>query len=500
MSALNTWIDAQIALPANLHLAATDTDFQTFATGDNPQYAQSNRQAAWWKTTVTAPDQLRQRVAFALSELFVVSDVNSTLGGTPRGMANYYDILVRGAFGNFRDVLEQVTLSPVMGVYLSSLRNAKPTFEKSTGKQLTFADENFAREVMQLFTIGLNELQPDGTLKLDAMGLPIPTYNQATITETARVFTGWAFTGDTTVNSNFRGAASNYLAPMALYPAFHDDGAKTIVRGVQVPASQGGAADLKQTLDALFNHPNTAPFVARALIQRLTTSNPSPGYVYRVAQAFANNGAGVRGDLGAVVRAVLMDYEARSPAVAATASFGKLKEPVLRMTALLRAYNGASNAGRYAGGFMVPENTMSEAALRSPTVFNFFAPSYRQPGLIAGSGLDSPEFQIVNDSTAISVPNFLWNVTYGNRSATNMADTAVGLQLDPLLAVADDSQALIDQTNLVLTGGQLPKAISDRLVTALNTMPSYGVQSNRVERVRSAIYLTLTVPGGAVQK
>jgi len=499
-SALHTWIDAQIALPPSSHLDATDADFKAFSTGDNPQYSPSNRQATWWKLSVSAPDQLRQRVAFALSQLFVVSDVNSTLYGTPRGMANYYDVLVRGAFGNFRDLLEQVTLSPVMGVYLSSLRNAKATFDK-TGKQLTYADENFGREVMQLFTIGLNQLQPDGTLKLDAMGLPIPTYDQTTITETARAFTGWSFASDTTVNSNFRGAASNYLAPMALFANYHDDGAKTIVGGRQIPANQGGAKDLKDVLDALFNHPNVAPFVARSLIQRLVTSNPSPGYVYRVAQAFQDNGSGVRGDLGAVVRAVLLDYEARSPAVAATASFGKLKEPLLRMTALLRAYNGGSNVGRFTGAFMFPENQNDEAALRSPTVFNFYAPTFTEAGLLAGAGLVAPEFQIANDTTAISVPNFLWNVIYGTRSATNPADTAVGLQLDALLPIANDSQALIDATNLLLAGGQLPPAISDRLVAALNAMPNpNNVASNSIERVRSAIYLTLAVPQGAVQK
>jgi uncharacterized protein (DUF1800 family) len=272
------------------------------------------------------------------------------------------------------------------------------------------------------------------------------------------------------------------------------------VGGVQIPASEGGAADLKTELDTLFNHPNTAPFVARALIQRLVTSNPSPGYVYRVAQVFANNGAGVRGDLAAVVRAILLDYEARSPEVATTASFGKLKEPVLRMTALLRAYNGGSNAGRFTGAFMYPENVLSQAALRSPTVFNFFTPQYSLPGPLAANGLVSPEFQILDDSTAISAPNFLWNVTYGNRSATNAADLTIGIQVDPLIPISDDSQALVDATSLLLTGGQLPKATSDRIVTALDALPSYGVLSNKIERIHSTIYLMLTVPSGAVQK
>lgn len=497
---LRTWIDRQIAVTPSLHLDAVDADFKAFATGDNPQYSQSNRQAAWWKLSLTAPDQLRQRVAFALSELFVVSDVNGTLSGNARGMANYYDLLVNGAFGNFRTLLEQVTLSPVMGVYLSSLRNAKATYDKS-GALLTSADENYAREVMQLFTIGLSQLQPDGTLKLDALGMPLPTYDQTTITQVAKVFTGWSFAADTSVASNFRGAAANYLSPMVLYPTYHDDTAKTVVGGAVIPANQGGAKDLKDMLDTLFNHPNTAPFVARALIQRLVTSNPSPGYVYRVAQVFANNGSGVRGDLGAVMKAILLDYEARTASVAATASFGKLKEPLLRVSGVLRAFGAAANNGRYA--YLNPEGNLAEASLRSPTVFNFFEPAYIQPGVLAGNGLYAPEFQILTDTTAISVPNQLWSFIYANRSTTNTADATLGLTLDSLTPLARTPAALVEQTNLLLAGGGLPKAITDRIVAAITAMPnstSTTVASSDIERVRSAIYLTVSVPQGAIQK
>jgi uncharacterized protein (DUF1800 family) len=289
------------------------------------------------------------------------------------------------------------------------------------------------------------------------------------------------------------------MAPMVQFPTYHEDGAKTVVSGVQIPANQGGAKDLKDMLDTLFNHPNTGPFVARALIQRLVTSNPSPAYVYRVAQVFANNGSGVRGDLGAVVRAILLDYEARSTAVAGTASFGKLKEPLLRVTAIMRAFNAAANNGRY--NYLNPENQSAEAALRAPTVFNFFEPAYVQPGVLANAGLYAPEFQILTDTTAITLPNMLWNLIYANRSSTNTADATVGIQLDTLLPIANDSQALINATNLILAGGQLPKTILDRLVTALNGMPNpNNVPSNSIERVRSAIYLTVTVPQGAIQK
>ena len=505
---LNNWISAQIALPASLHLTATDEDWRTYtAIADNPQYSQQNRQAAWWKLALTAPDQLRQRVAFALSELMVVSDLNGVLANNARALANYYDIMTRGAFGNFRTVLEEVTLSPIMGVYLTSLRNSKATFDAS-GKAITLADENYAREIMQLFTVGLSQLQPDGTLKVDPLGVPIPSYDNKTITEMARVFTGMAFYSANPV-PNFRGEPTNYLQPMMMYPAFHDDGAKTIIGGMTLPANQGATKDLSDALDALFNHPNTAPFISRQLIQRLATSNPSPGYVYRVAQAFANNGRGVRGDLGAVVRAILMDYEARSSAVAATASFGKLKEPLLRATEILRAFNGGANNGRV--GIFNPEGTLAQAALRASTVFNFFEPAYVYPGDLAAAGLVAPEYQLLTDTTAISMPNQLWNYIYGSRSgmpgtttALNPAEGTVAVLFDStILAMARNPQALIDYANLVLAGGSLPKTVTDGFVRAITTMPNStaaALGSTDVERVRSAIYLTVTVPQGAIHK
>jgi uncharacterized protein (DUF1800 family) len=506
---LSAWITAQTALPASLHRAAMTEDFAAFtASGESPVLDWRNRQSAWWKLALSSPDQLRQRVAFALSQILVVSEQNSTLYNNSIGLANYYDILVNGAFGNFRQLLENVTLSPMMGVYLSSLRNAKATVDARTGATLTSPDENYAREVMQLFTIGLNQLQPDGTLKLDPSGLPIPTYDQKTITEVAKVFTGWAFASDTSNANNFRGAGANYLAPMVLFPTFHETGAKTLFNGIQIPANQGGAKDLRDTLDALVNHANTGPFLSRQLIQRLVTSNPSPGYVYRVAQAFANDGTGTRGNLGAVVRAILTDYEARSPAVAATASFGKLKEPLLRATAVLRAFDGASNLGRYANApFHVSINTesaLAQAPLHAPTVFNFFEPNYVQPGALAASGLYAPEYQILNDTTAISQPNQLWNFIYANRSTTNTIETTVGIRLDRLLPLARTPQALVDQANLILAAGALPKAVTDRFVAALTAMPvgtgTAFTTAQDIERVRSALYLTISVPQGAIQK
>lgn len=496
----NTWLNEQFALPPTLQRVATMADFAAYntvggqgnrdtATGVYQYPGGSHRQAAWWRTALTAPDQLRQRVAFALSEILVVSDQNGTLSAWQEGTANYYDILVRGAFGNFRTVLEEVTLSPMMGIYLSSLRNGK-----ATGTAL--ADENYAREIMQLFTIGLNELQPDGTLKLDPSGQPIATYSQTTITEMAKVFTGWSY-NSTAASPNFRGGAADYINPMMIYPAFHDTTQKTIIGGKILPANQDGAKDLKDTLDALFNHPNTGPFICRQLIQRLVTSNPSPGYVYRVAQVFANNGAGVRGDLAAVTRAILTDYEARSPAFVNTAAYGKLKEPLLRLTAILRAFGSASNSGRF--NIANPETGLAQAALRAQTVFNFFEPDYVLSGDLAAAGLYAPEYQILTDTTAISTPNTFYTYIYNNRSTTDQAQQTIGLTLDGLVPYAKTPLALVDQLNLLLCGYSMPPPMATRIVTALTAMPTNSVAAD-TERVRSAIYLIVTSPEGAVQK
>ena len=498
----HAWINEQMTFGPASHRRETVDDFRRNATNGGTgtrdpvslayeRPGGAHRQAAWWKIAVTGQDQLRQRTAFALSQILVASDLNGTIGQWQEGAANYYDIFVNGAFGNFRDVLEQVSLSPIMGIYLSALRNAKA----ANG---TTPDENYAREIMQLFTIGLNELNPDGTLRLDPNGQPIPTYTQDTIVQTAKVFTGWAYanaTPNATANTNlFRGSPANYIDSMMLWPAFHDDTAKTIVGGQVLPAGQGGIKDLKDTLDALFNHPNTAPFISRQLIQRLVTSNPSPGYIYRVSQVFANNGAGVRGDLGAVVRAILLDYEARSPAVASTATFGKLKEPLLRGTALFRAFNARSNDGR----FNIPnaEGNLAQAALRAPTVFNFFEPNFVLPGATAAAGLYAPEYQIMTDTTAITQPNFYYTYIVSNRSANPAEQTPLPV-FDSQVALAATPTQLVDNLSLLLTGGTMPSAVSTRIVNALNSLPA---STPALEKVRVAVYLTVTSPSGAIQK
>jgi uncharacterized protein (DUF1800 family) len=484
---IDGWITAQLELPFTSHRTAMLTDFRTFGGGGNGVFNQVNRQAAWWNIALTAPDQLRQRVALALSEILVVSDVSFDESAT-EGLAHYYDLLGAASAGNFRTLLENVTRSPIMGIYLSSLRNSKAN--ASTG---TSPDENYAREVMQLFTIGLNLLRPDGTLKLDPNGLPIPTYNQATVSEMAKVFTGWSY-ASTKTTPTFRSEPSDYVNPMQLFAAFHDDGAKNIVNGVVLSPGQGGARDLQQALDALFLHPNTGPFIARQLIQRLVTSNPIPAYVYRVAQKFDNNGSGVRGDLGAVVRAILTDYEARAVTTVTSPNFGKLKEPLIRATALLRTFGATPASGRYVQNLLSTQLPLAQAALRSPTVFNFFHPDYVEPGPLAAAGLVAPEFEITDAAYAISVPNFLRGYIF-NAAGTN-PDTLV-LNLTYEQTLVSTPSALLDHLGLVMGGGNLPQAVRDRVTTMLAALPA---ATSALERVQRTILVLSTSPAGATQK
>ena len=527
---IDAWITAQLALPFTSHRAAVLADQATY--GGSGSFTNwnaitlYNRQSAWWKNVLTAPDQLRQRVAFALSELFVISDVSLGNDNQAEPLAVYYDILGNGAFGSFRTLLENVTLNPMMGNYLTWIRNAKA--DVTTGQT---PDENYAREVMQLFTVGLNLLQPDGTLQLGADGQPIATYTQPTVTEMAKVFTGWSYFGTT----NFRsggGSVTSMTTPMILFPAFHDNSAKNINLAslTVIPANSAatsGATDLQLALDALANHPNTAPFVCKQLIQRLVTSNPSPAYVYRVAQVFANDGTGARGNLGAVVRAILTDYEARSPVVAANVTFGKLKEPLLRTTALLRSFNASSASGRYIG-FQVTANgvpingttplpalasqinslngaarydnvqgNLAEAAMRSPTVFNFFHPAYVLPGPLASAGLVAPEYEITDATYSIDVPNFFRNnMIFATATGAGAAYTVLP-DFSAEQALVGNPSALLDRLNLILCGGSLPQATRDRVTTALNALPA---NTTALERVQTAVLLLATTPAAATQK
>ena len=342
-----------------------------------------------FQQAVTAQDQLRQRVQLALSEIFVTSYQSGHQDGV--GMGAYWDILGNDAFGNFRTLMNDVTLSPQMGHYLTYQGNQKENL--TTGQE---PDENYARELMQLMTIGLWQLNQDGTQKVDGSGNPIPTYTHADIAGLAKVFTGLSYYSPSPTNSTFFGGnrdpAAEYT-PMIFYDQYHSTSEKDFL-GVTIPASTTAntAADLKTALDAIFNHPNVGPFVGRQLIQRLVTSNPSPAYVARVAAVFNNNGSGVRGDLAAVVTAILTDSEARTAPATTDPTYGKLREPLVRMTNLLRSFGATSQTSLWTIGDTSASTFLYQGALDSPTVFNFWRPGYVPPNSKMGAAtLTAPE-------------------------------------------------------------------------------------------------------------
>lgn len=489
------WIDAQLTATPSSHLQVA-RELSNVDPLENPDLpigvvVRDNRMDAWWNIVLRNNDQLRQRVAFALSQILVISDHESIILDNQADVARYYDILVRHAFGNYRELLEEITVDPLMGQYLSHLQNAKA--DPALG---LVPDENFAREIMQLFSIGLVELHPDGTLRLGADGLPIATYDQATITETARVFTGWGYDATGAGEDDFFLAQRTLNRPMRLYPKYHDDGAKTIVTGRVLPAGQGGVRDLDDTLDTLVNHPNTGPFIARRLIQRLVTSNPSPAYIYRVARVFADNGAGVRGDLGAVVKALLLDPEARTTAAASQSSFGKVKEPLLRVSALLRAFRAELHGNRLK--FSYGDDEVGQAPLAANSVFNFFRPDYVPLGDLAASGLVAPELQITDDTTAINVPNRLAVYAFGNTLTAAERDAAYlpTLSLDYLTALWGQPDRIIDELNLLLCAGSMSATSRAELLAAANQLNG---KVDALGGVCSLLYLVATSPDAAVQ-
>jgi uncharacterized protein (DUF1800 family) len=533
------WIDWQMTLPPTLARPYIDTLSGAY---------QGNRVDAWFANAGAAPDQLRQRVAFALSEILVISDNSDFLTNDVKGIAEYNDLLVRGAFGSYRDLLEQVTRSPQMGIYLTHRRNRKAS-------ATTAPDENYAREVMQLFSIGLVWLNDDGSVKLDAGGQPYPTYDQAVVTDMAKVLTGFANACDpadsgcdpySSIDYGSEQGARDY-APMVCFPQHHSTEAKTLFplgpgssqRKLLAPApvvcdpkpvSANDVAscyaycdqDLDDALDALADHPNVAPFVARQLIQRLVTSNPSAQYVQRAAHAFDASGR----NLGSLVRAILLDAEARDTA-ARPADFGKLREPLLRLTALWRAFGAQPGSDCSSGcvqmGLRSPEQSFDQRPLGARSVFNFFAPDYAQPGPIATASLVSPEFQIVNQATLLSSANELFGMVwsgYGHDSLAYARPTSkASLPVGGIDALPHEAGALIDAINLRLMGGAMSGAY-DRSVSCQSGLPTgSGMQgvlykmlacgmpdldgdpvASHRRRALSAIHVTLMSPEFNVQR
>ena len=478
---IEPWIDDQLTRTPSLQLP----HLQSLPEPVNMVDLQPDRVDIWFRNALHGDDQLRQRVAFALSEIMVVSQQGALNDGT-FALADYYDILAENAFGNYRDLIEVVTLHPAMGVYLSMLGNEKP----DTARNIR-PDENYARELMQLFSIGLVELNIDGTEVLDNGGQPVPTYNQAVIEGFAHVFTGWHFDSPFGFEFAFP-TPENIVMPMRLYPAYHDNGSKLLLGGEVIPAGQGGEADLDAALDNIFNHPNVGPFMAIRLIQRLVTSNPSPAYIARVAGVFNDNGSGVRGDLGAVVKAILMDPEARPETP--TDSSGKLKEPLLRVTQLWRNYDAQSESGRYPviAAFVV----FGQGPLQSPSVFNFFSPFYAPPGEIRDAGLVAPELQIATEYQNTVLTNLILFQAFGlNQANPNLDPDDIYIDISDEMALAEDVDGLIDLVAEKLLGGTISTTLREELARMLELIPV----EEPLLRAAEAVYFVASSPEYAYQ-
>jgi uncharacterized protein (DUF1800 family) len=458
------------------HTAATGCQFNASAPNGaaslcaRDNYTPFQVQRQFFRNALTGSDQLRQRVAFALSQIFVVSGVEIS---EAYAMAAYQNMLLKDAFGNFRQLLQDVTLSPVMGHYLNMARNAK-----ANPAQGTSPNENYAREIMQLFSIGLYQLNQDGSLQLDANGAPIPTYDQNVIDGFAALFTGWMYAPLPGAAVSWS-APFNFQSPMVSFPSYHDSTPKLLLNGVITPAGQSPEADLTLGLDTIFNHPNVGPFIGKQLIQHLVTSNPSPGYVARVAAVFANNGQGVRGDLGAVVQAILGDVEARGDAPS-NPDAGHLREPALFMTTVLRALGGQSD-----GVWLRSWIRMGQSVFSSPTVFNFYPPSYELPG----TSTLAPEFFIENAASTLTRANFVAQLIFGGGAPpdpTVLGSTGTSVNLSALAgSPALSPDALVDELNVLLMHGSLSSAAHGVIVTAVESSP----RNDPLGPVKTAAYL-----------
>jgi uncharacterized protein (DUF1800 family) len=498
------WIDAQLVQPASLELPLVQTAYAAL-TSPAQMVGQVNgdRVDAWFRNAVNGPDQLRQRVAFALSEIMVVSQ-NGALVNNVFSTADYYDVLARGAFGDFRTLIQDVTLHPAMGVYLSMLGNQKANTTLNIRP-----DENYARELMQLFTVGLVQLNTDGSVKLDASGQPLPTYDQAAVEGFARVYTGWrwACATCTTFAQARTITTANQAQPMQAYADQHETGTKQLLSypgatQTVIPAGQTPATDLQNALDNIVGHPNVAPFIARALILRLTTSNPTPAYIGRIAAVFNNDGTGKRGNLAAVVKAILLDTEARVALAAGTTgadTYGKVKEPLLRLTQLWREYGGKATSGKYV--FANPAATFGQGPLQSGSVFNFFSPFYSPPGEISTRNLVAPELQIATEYIDTLTTNYYYQQAFCRTQAPIAGCAANGVDQITIststeVALAGDSEALVNRIADRLLAGQISatlkaeaKAQVERIAA---TVPN--------QRVAEALYLITTSPEYALQR
>jgi len=521
------WLKSQIASPGSMSGTAwLDSKGYNVPDAKRNYFSPSITDPMIWNQLMASPDAPRRRMALALSEIFVTS-TNVMTGYWPAYiMARYWDVLCANAFGNYRTLLEQITLNLAMGNYLNTRGN-----KKADGKG-SAPDENYAREVMQLFSLGLVLLNPNGTPKNDANGAMIDAYSNADITEVAKVFTGYDTdysqnpTGTSTPITQPGGGIDN--VPLTIFTQlpmvqvqsgkYHSTEAIKFfqnvagVTPVSMPANTSAADSLKTMLDALFNHPNNAPFICRQLIQRLVTSNPSPEYVQRVATVYANNGQGVRGDLGAVYAAILQDDEARGPVALNAAQSGKLREPMVRFTQWARTFGVTSASGAWKLYDMSDAGTrLGQSPLRSPSVFNFFRPGYVVSGSTAlTSGSVAPEFQLLNESSVAGYLNFMQGaIDTGISDSTGALDFKAAYTAEIALAESPSSTSpgnLVNRINLLLSAGQLSSATVSTITQAVGKMKGTDTASvantatNLRRRVCATVLLVMASAEYLIQK
>jgi len=523
------WIDEQFAIPST-DLKPTVYDIwdeiiaYRVSQGENAEDFfgpyKPHFDYAWHETMMTSDYHLRHKIAFALSQILVVSD-NSDLTDWAESLSGYYDILQNHAFGNYRDLIEEVSYSIQMGYYLSHVNNAKANEEANTSP-----DENYAREIMQLFTIGLYELNIDGTRKIDGNGDFIPTYDQDDIQEFAKIFTGLGIgvleDPDNWPYVPFFGLdmwAAKKDVPMVMYQDFHETSEKTLLGGQVVPANQTGEEDLDDAFDNLFNHPNVGPFIGNLMIKRLVKSNPSPAYIERVAMAFNDNGSGVRGDMKAFIKAILLDPEARDGSAMLNASAGKVREPVLKLLAFAKSLP-ANPGGKFWNVSFDYADATGQGMFSSPTVFNFYPPDFYPVGDLATAELSAPEMKLHNTSTAISYINAMYaynhwwdwdpvlQISTGNigifysweNTENDVPFPSVTFDQNYFLQFADDPELLVNELDKRLTYGQLTDQTRDNILPVLNDMYWTWNDTWRLTRVKSAIYFILISPDFNIMK
>ncbi len=527
---IDAWLDQQITMtvPSDYEQTYRDMHDEIIVMMNNTHgVADSSRRDEhipfiFYQKAFTDDDGLRQKIAFALSQIFVIS-INGTIGDKGFGISSYYDVLYNGAFGNFRDLLYNITLHPLMGVYLSHFKN-----EKADPVEGTLPDENYAREIMQLFTIGLFELNNDGSLKLDTNGTPIPTYDIEDIQEMAKVFTGfsggdWDYVAHPQYTPGdpllFHKNVNHYdlTVPMFMHEDRHETGTKTLPDGTIIPAGQTGMQDVNMTIDWLFNHPNVGPFIGYRLIQQLVKSNPTPAYVNRVASVFNNDGNGIRGNMEAVIRTILTDVEARDCTFINDPRSGKLLQPIERMMNLFYAFNISTPSGKYwFRDYGEVYDKLEQSYLYSPTVFNFFSPFFADSEFVAPNDMVSPEFQLLHSTSGIHYLNVtedmikvrpfknktgINNNPSNPRVVNNSAD-APTLDFTSLTTLYANSgmTALIDHLDLYLCRGQLQASTKAYIIDNYNQNIANGTNLSDLEIVKDVLYYIMISPNYVILK